>query len=171
MNSVEIRQLTNVKYFYEKTRWQHECSMSQYLSRTCPDFTPEIWNHYDWFVIRENLTGSHKTGTFELPFTILDELYVWALIMNEIWNLLIKVIVPLQKTRNKGLVHPKIKISPCFTHPQGTLMYKTFSFRWIQSELYYTTYLSSFSFKLFKWHWAGVSVPQSKRSQIKRIHP
>ncbi len=167
MNSVEIRQLTNVKYFYEKTRWQHECSMSQYLSRTCPDFTPEIWNHYDWFVIRENLTCSHKTRTFELPFTILDELYVWALIMNEIWNLLIKVIVPLQKTRNKGLVHPKMKISPCFTHPQGICIRLFLS---DESNLSYITNCS-FSFKLFKWHWAGVSVPQSKRSQIKRIHP
>ncbi len=36
----------------------------------------------------------------------------------------------------KGIVHPKIKIAPWFTHPQAIRGVYDFLFRWIQSEFY-----------------------------------
>ncbi len=62
----------------------------------------------------------------------------------------------------KGLVHPKMKISPCFTHPQGILGVYDFLLSDESNRSYIKIILALPSLIMA---WAGVFVQQSKSSQ------
>ncbi len=64
----------------------------------------------------------------------------------------------------KRLVHPKMKISLCFTHPRGILGVYDF----LLSDKPNQSYIKKLSwlFQALSLQWVGVSVQQSKRRQI-----
>ncbi len=68
-------------------------------------------------------------------FSITPKLNIFIFILFKETKLS-KVVFYIVFVLLKGLVHPKMKISPCFTHPQGILGVWLSSFRWIQSEYY-----------------------------------